>query len=291
MAEYWKSTPRYWCKHCSMYVRDTKLERTNHEATGKHRGAVERALRDLHRGHEKQEKEKERARREIERLNGVVAGGDGDNKNKSGRSGPPGRTPTQEASSSSSREQRQAQLEQLAGMGVNIPDELRGQMAMAGEWTVTKTRVIDDGEGNESVARGVRKRELEKTEEEKEEENAVNGLFKKPRRWGMDTRIVGGDDGGELDALLSGSSFVVKGEKKEEDEEENAKPRVKVEDAEKGPELEGAPQEEKPDVVKEEEDVVKNEPTDEASAPHTAAEPAAPAVVFKKRKPKNIRQK
>ncbi|TLD13057.1 uncharacterized protein PgNI_03576 [Pyricularia grisea] len=291
MAEYWKSTPRYWCKHCSMYVRDTKLERTNHEATGKHRGAVERALRDLHRGHEKQEKEKERARREIERLNGVVAGGDGDNKHKSGRSGAPGRAPPQEASSSSSsREQRQAQLEQLAGMGVNIPDELRGQMAMAGEWTVTKTRVIDDGEGNESVARGVRKRELEKTEEEKEEENAVNGLFKKPRRWGMDTRIAGGDDGGELDALLSGSSFVVKGEKKEE-EEESAESRVKVEDTEKGPDLEQAQQEDKPNVVKEEEDVVKKEPADEPSAPHTAAELAAPAVVFKKRKPKNIRQK
>ncbi|KAL5889685.1 hypothetical protein ACKVWC_004914 [Pyricularia oryzae] len=290
MAEYWKSTPRYWCKHCSMYVRDTKLERTNHEATGKHRGAVERALRDLHRGHEKQEREKERARREIERLNGVVTGGEGDNKYKSGRSAPPGRGPPQEASSSSGKEQRQAQLEQLAGMGVNIPDELRGQLAMAGEWTVTKTRVIDDGEGNESVARGVRKRELEKTEEEKEEENAVNGLFKKPRRWGMDTRIAGGDDGGELDALLSGSSFVVKGEK-EEDEEEAAKPPLKVEDTEKGPDLEGAPQQEKPNVVKEEEDVVKKEPADEASAPHTAAEAAAPAVVFKKRKPKNIRQK
>ena len=51
MSEYWKSTPKYWCKHCGIYVRDTKLERTNHEATGKHQGALKRFLRDLHRGH------------------------------------------------------------------------------------------------------------------------------------------------------------------------------------------------------------------------------------------------
>ena len=59
MSEYWKSTPKYWCKHCSVYVRDTKLERTNHEATGRHQGAIKRSLRDLHRNAEQQERETE----------------------------------------------------------------------------------------------------------------------------------------------------------------------------------------------------------------------------------------
>ena len=27
--------PKYWCKHCKTYVRDTKLEKANHEATPK----------------------------------------------------------------------------------------------------------------------------------------------------------------------------------------------------------------------------------------------------------------
>ncbi len=90
MSEYWKSTvstslfhvkfvlilrqPKYWCKHCKTYVRDTKLERTNHDATPKHQGNLKRFLKDLHRGHEKDEKDKERAKAEVARLNGLPVG-------------------------------------------------------------------------------------------------------------------------------------------------------------------------------------------------------------------------
>ena len=86
MSEYWKSTPKYWCKHCSTFVRDTKLERANHDATAKHQNAVNRALRDLHRNHEREERDKERAKREVDRLNGVVSGaGSGSQASGSGR--------------------------------------------------------------------------------------------------------------------------------------------------------------------------------------------------------------
>ncbi|KAK7747241.1 hypothetical protein SLS53_001494 [Cytospora paraplurivora] len=333
MAEYWKSTPKYWCKHCSVYVRDTKLERQNHDATAKHQGAVKRALRDLHRGHEKEEREKDRARREIERLNGVVSGA------ATGSTAATATTPATAANATTSRisgasssasprilpeSERKRQAEQLASLGVSLPEEFRRDLAMAGDWQVTSTTIVqekpDDGTepGPGSAARGIHKRE--RTDEELEAEEAVKGLFKKPRRWGRDPRTAGGDGGPDLDALLSGGLTV-----KTKDDEGVNEEQVGNEDA-KGEDSDGLP-------VKTEEvqqphhglTHIKTELSDEAAASHddaaaaatpaTAAdtdakpgspkvkiedgdggvEPAggacAPAVVFKKRKPKNIRQK
>ncbi|KAK6217016.1 U1 zinc finger protein [Colletotrichum tabaci] len=315
MSEYWKSTPKYWCKHCSIFVRDTKLERQNHEATGKHQGALKRFLRDLHRGHEQEEREKERAKREVERLKGIAPGSSASAfsapsfPRPGGLSGAP--------APSSAEAQRKQQMEQLAGLGVSIPTAFRGDMAMAGEWTVTATKVVDPDAPREkpveAKAVGVRKRE--RTDEEKEEEEAVRGLFKKRKGWGSTRRMP--EDDGDLDALLS-SNTLLRAVKKEEEEagepaEADAKGDVKAEETPVEEEVkkedgadDGAPADVKPDApsVKREpeddddaskgldvpalgDDAVKKE--DEATA--ESAEAAAPAVVFKKRKPKNIRQK
>lgn len=324
MSEYWKSTPKYWCKHCGIYVRDTKLERTNHESTGKHQGALKRFLRDLHRNHEQEGREKERAKREIERLNGLVPS------SSSSTAGPSSSRPTETAPPQSrndgggniSREQRQKQWEQLVELGIEVPDELRGEMAMVGEWTVTNTRVVNDGdnsipgEGGEqkatdAIATGVRKRSQREIEDEgaaAEEEAAIKGLFKKPRKWGRDTRQAPEDDA-ELNALLSGT-LVVPPPKKGEGEEGEEK-KIKLELA--APvtvkkEVEG---EELPNIKKEESGEEGQALQDIASKPDAAAgegekapaikkeeggetaveAEAVPAVIFKKRKPKNIRQK
>lgn len=318
MAEYWKSTPKYWCKHCSVYVRDTKLERQNHDATAKHQGAVKRALRDLHRGHEREEKEKERAKREIERLNGVVsadspasastanaasslrprpgAGGGGGGPGGGGGGGPLSET------------ERKRQAEQLASLGVSLPDEFRKDLAMAGDWQVTSTTIVTDTPADENnpgaSARGVHKRE--RTEEEVEEEKAIKGLFKKPRRWGRDSRTAAGDgDSADLDALLSGGLVVKKQEedtikkeedagltaatapvKQEEQEEQESSP-IKKEPSDEGI---PAPAEVGTDPsTKTEAPALKTE-DGESTAGSTGAQDA-PAVAFKKRKPKNIRQK
>ncbi|CAI0655580.1 unnamed protein product [Colletotrichum noveboracense] len=294
MSEYWKSTPKYWCKHCGIFVRDTKLERQNHEATGKHQGALKRFLRDLHRGHEQEERDKDRARREIERLKGVASG----SSSSSTSFAKPGSSSSAPAPAPGGTEAaRKRQMEQLAEMGVSIPTEFRGDMAMAGEWTVTATKVVDEDAAKEkpveAKAVGVRKRE--QTEEEKEEEDAVRGLFKKPRKWGG-MRAMPEDDK-ELDALLSADTlFRPKKEesaaaedsvKKEEGADEAAAavisdvPAIKAEEDEAGDKLSAAALGPIADAdgVKKEEDGV--EPT----------EAAAPAVVFKKRKAKNIRQK
>ncbi|UKZ83065.1 hypothetical protein TrVFT333_010866 [Trichoderma virens FT-333] len=285
MSEYWKSTPKYWCKHCSCYVRDTKIEKANHEATAKHQGALKRSLRDLHRNHEREEREKERARQEIARLNGVVGG--------SSSAGPSGASMKPSGPSES---QLKTQREQLAAMGVAMPTDFRPEMALPGEWTVTKTTVIEetneaDGETKiEAKATGVRKRE--ETEEQKEEEEAMRGLFKKPRRWGRDSKTMPDDEDEDLDALLS-SAVPLKAEaaeergavKKEEDVEDDDSSEArnpKMEDVSIKAEPDTGAQDQQQSSIKRE-TVVKAEEAEESSG--------ITPVVFKKRKPKGIRSK
>ncbi|KAG5920174.1 hypothetical protein E4U53_003941 [Claviceps sorghi] len=273
MTEYWKNSPNYWCKHCAVFVRDTKLERQNHEATARHQNAIKRSLRELHRAHDREEREKERARREIERLEGVVAG-----------VAAPG---ARRASSRSGAEALREQREQLARMGVSVPSAFLGDMAMPGEWTVTTERVVE-GDGRERLAMGVRKRG---GEGEEEEQDAVRGLFKRPRRWGRDSKTLedGGEEDAELDALL-GCGVRLKGEghcgddggvKVEEEEEEHGRRMTRDEVAE------GEDGEEK----------VKHEDVEEAGGDgdgdvkrESGADVAGIVpVVFKKRKPKGLR--
>ncbi|RYP18511.1 hypothetical protein DL765_003886 [Monosporascus sp. GIB2] len=306
MSEYWKSTPKYWCKHCGIYVRDTKLERTNHEATAKHQSALKRFLRDLHRGHEQEQREKERARREIERLNGAVGGGgSGSGSASAGVASKPTAAAGGSTTQAITKEERQRQWEQLAEMGIDVPTELRPEMAMAGEWTVTNTRVINDddgapkaegGDAEQGTATGVRKRPKRDGEDEddeiKREEDAIRGLFKKPRRWGRDMRNAPEDDA-ELDALLSGTLVAPK---KEEEDGDRAERKIKADPDPapvKGEQTDGIPK------IKKEESTEGTGLADIATTGDVAlivkkekgAEPEIPVVAFKKRKPKNIRQK
>jgi len=302
MSEYWKSTPKYWCKHCSVFVRDTGLERANHEATGKHQGAIKRSLRDLHRNAEQKERDKERAKREVDRLNGVVSVSGSGASGASRSTAKPSRGAYGAPPQQGSQDERQKQLEQLAELGVNIPTELRGTMAMAGEWTVTSTKVIaapgentDDKDlvSVEGRATGV-KRERERTEEEKEQEEAIQGLFKKPRKWGVGSKTMPAEEDAELDALLSGPLVQAK-------KEESEAPRIKSEESQErvaeSDIIEPVKQEPSPPIKKEPDeeetgpDVAR---ATEENAPGLASSvdgASAPAVVFKKRKPKNIRQK
>lgn len=305
MSEYWKSTPKYWCKHCSVYVRDTKLERANHEATAKHQGAIKRSLRDLHRNAEQKERETERAKREVERLNGVVSG-TGSSASAGAQSGTkPSRGAYGAAPQQATQAERQKQLEQLAELGVNIPTELRGDMAMAGEWTVTSTRVVQGTQQNtgdtelassDARATGV-KRERERTEEEKEQEEAINGLFKKPRKWGIDSKRMPAEEDAELDALLSGPLIKTK-------KEEGELPRIKAEESQEDRTQDGdaaklTKPEPSPPMKKEadEEEAVADMGEKKEAVPtlpnstEAPGEPSGAAIMFKKRKPKNLRQK
>ena len=215
MSEYWKSTvsfefpclnrprlihiqPKYWCKHCKIYVRDTKLEKANHDATPKHQGNLKRFLRDLHRSHENEERDKDKAKNEIARLSGLATGSSGGESSSSafGR-GPTPSVPRQQATSS----QLKQQASQLAELGISIPDEFRGEMAMPGEWQVTSQRLVaPEGEGEkkpEAIGFGVRKRVAEDEDEET--------VQAKKSKWGSAYRKHPGADAenDDLDELLS----------------------------------------------------------------------------------------
>lgn len=171
-----------------------------------------------------------------------------------------------------------------------MPSDFRPEMAMPGEWTVTKTTVIEekqelDGQiKTEAKATGVRKRE--ETEDQKEEEEAMRSLFKKPRRWGRDSKTMPDDEDEDLEALLS-TTVPLKAEtveqgnavKKEEDVDSDGAADTKLPKEEADHDAEA--RDVKPLIKKE--PLVKAEEEEESSG--------ITPVVFKKRKPKGIRTK
>ncbi|KAL6717833.1 hypothetical protein ACLMJK_003918 [Lecanora helva] len=296
MSEYWKSTPKYWCKHCSTFVKDTKLEKTNHEASPKHQGHLKRFLRDLHKGHEREEREKQRAKDEVDRLNEVKPG------SASKATGVPWeRKPAIPATSSlrqATPADRKKQLAQLAELGVAVPEDFRKEMAMVGDWQTTSERVIYESvkkeEENEIVKPeglnvGVRKRKFAGQEEEEE---AGETVVKKG--WGSTIRNypdTTGDGVDDLDALLNaakngknlanGSQISPKTAQADQQTTEESSstshvPRLKHEES-SNPGI--------PDIIS----------TDGAAEPPKTIKqedlPAEPEVLFKKRKAKPIRQK
>jgi hypothetical protein len=179
-------------------------------------------------------------------------------------------------------------------MGVSIPDEFRGEMAMVGEWQVTSERIIDPNESQEkkpeAIGFGVRKRVVPEDEEES------MTMESKKRKWGSTYRAQPeGDYDKELDALLDRS--IAGGKLASVD------PDVKQESAEffgeqNGPFPKSEIHFDSDQIlsIKEEplEGQMKLSDTSLASADvdiKDETDSAAGTVIFKKRKPKHIRQK
>ena len=158
-------------------------------------------------------------------------------------------------------------------MGVALPEEARQDMGMAGDWKVVTKKVV--GEVNEQgqfeekqLNKGVHKRKIDETEEDR---IAAEGLITKKKGWGQTYKTFPGSKGNNDDDDLE-ALFGVK--KTPEVKEES---RVKTEDP-----------------VKDEDDTktLQDIPTKEEAEANAAAAPvkqeedtpAAPAVVFKKRK-------
>lgn len=268
-------------------MRDTKLEKTNHEATPRHQGNLKRFLRDLHRGHEKDEKDKDRAKAEVARLNGVVSGSGAASSSSSAFSYA-ARTPKQQATPT----QKKQQLAQLAEMGVSIPDEFRPDMAMAGEWQVTSERLITP-EGEEkkpdAVALGVRKRPVEEHDKDLTEP--------KKTRWGSAFRShPTSEKDDDLDALLSNATCLVKGLEPKTEGKEDPQRDIKQEpEPGIGTAVHLLESQKAIGITRESSDseVLLAPPSSpDASVKKESKAQAAPAgIVFKKRKAKNIRQK
>ncbi|KAH8598997.1 hypothetical protein B0O99DRAFT_505445 [Bisporella sp. PMI_857] len=281
MSEYWKSTPKYWCKHCKIFIRDTKLEKTNHEATPKHQGNIKRFLRDLHRGHEKDEREQQRAKNEVARLNGMVAGGSlGSGTSSAGQSTVSGvssayKLPKPPATA----EQIKKQREQLAALGVAVPDEFRPDLAMTGDWQVVSERLVKpEGEKKpDAIALGVRKREDRSQDEEEWE-------AKKMRYGSRFKTYPAEEDEADLDALLNNVTGKGNGVLKTNDEW-----RIKTESKDEGFAEVKEDSKLEPLAAPLNEEIMP--PMDAAVKDEAVEQKGLPAIVFKKRKAQNIRKK
>ncbi|KKK16211.1 hypothetical protein AOCH_003715 [Aspergillus ochraceoroseus] len=273
--------PKYWCKQCKIFIRDTAFEKTQHEATGKHQGNLKRFLRDIHRDNERQQRDSQRAKNEVERLRQTVAG----------RSGGEGKgassTSTTAAAQPRARpvsvEERKKQMAQLADMGVAIPEAYRGDMSLAGEWQTVSERVIrEEGESEKAPTLGVRKRKHDVDVDEEEQEAKREAERFVSKGWGSKTRrYPGAEDDADLDALFASTKDMKKANPPEESTgmsppEEGAED-VSAKDREDNPSDQPA-QIEKESAAGPAPDV-KTEPEDTAAG-----------VVFKKRKPKAMRK-
>ena len=160
----------------------------------------------MHKGHEREEREKQRAKAEVDRLNGVVKDSSAGNVGNPWDRRPA--IPQSSASRQATPAERKQQLQKLAEMGVAVPDDFRKEMAMAGDWQVTSQRIIcdiskeeaDEDVKSERLAVGVRKRKFDGQEEEEEADETVVR-----KGWGSTTRSYPGitDDEHDLNALLS----------------------------------------------------------------------------------------
>lgn len=283
MAEYWKSTPKYWCKHCETFVVDTKLARSQHEATGKHQGALKRFLRDLTRKGEREAREKDAAKREVERLNGIVSGTGSSSKvtglapvaKPVGTLAVSKHTPTRQATEA----ERKAQMSQLAALGVSLPGEVRKDMAMPGEWEVVEVQA----EPAQATAGAGEKRKFEDGELLDEE-------VKRYRRKGTGGKLEELDiDDKEMKGWKAREK-AYPGMEEEEDAEALPPPPMRF-----GFKLKKEEPSDESAGIKTEPDV-KTEPTIKPEAEETSGVPQnVPTIgetaTFKARKPKNLKKK
>lgn len=256
-------------------MKDTKFERQQHEATGRHQSNIQRSLRGLHREQENAQREKARAQAEVARLNGLVP--------SSSTTSPAVATSASNAPTYEKRpekkatvEDRKRQWEQLAAMGVALPDQARGDLGLAGEWKTVSEEVIgevnEDGEFKaKALNKGIRKRKMD---EEEEEQQAAGELITKRKGWGHTYKSFPGSKAAEddLDSLFQKKKMPQSESTGEAPEADGVK-KEESKDSEEGKSLKDIPTAEEAeakaalDAIKKEEDT-----------------PAAPAITFKKRK-------
>lgn len=215
------SQPKYWCKHCSTYVKDTPFEKTQHESTGKHQGNLKRFLSGIQKNHAKNEREKDQAKAEVDRLSriaGTSSSVDSSTSTPSTKTAAAAAASKKSSSITLSVADQKRQWAQLAEMGIAVPESARANVAMPGDWQTLSRKVVAEpaADVDEKLNIGVRKRKFENQEEEEEEAGEV--VVK--RGWGSTTKTypTSTSTSESLDSLLA-SSFSKKKKVKEEEQD------------------------------------------------------------------------
>lgn len=178
-------------------MRDTPFERKQHESTAKHQNNLKKFLRDIQNDHERGERDKQKAKAEVDRLNKITGSGPA-----FGEAATPSAAPTftrvQQGQRNADDQKRQWQ--QLSDMGIQVPDHVRQEMAMASDWKVVAPQRMESP-SEDSLSVGVRKRKLEDGEEEDGDQESHP--LSKRKIWGKSTKAQEDNDNESLDALLS----------------------------------------------------------------------------------------
>ncbi|KAK6495384.1 hypothetical protein TWF481_003407 [Arthrobotrys musiformis] len=317
MSEYWVSTKRYWCDRCKMFVKDTPLSRKDHEASPKHQHALQRFLRDLHRNKEKEAVAAENTKREAERLNNL------DNpdyvpKPLARRAADLVEKKPAKTSSFRSEDQKKKHLDELAALGVAMPESYRKEHAMAGEWETVrvierpttpdpedeeskraKRRKIgdvgedDEDDEEETETKNFTMRTLEYPGDATASENVGDITFKKKGKSKQTLPTVGYPTQTPV-AGLEGIVFKKRGAKigiKEEDDEAIAKTSEQVPTGEEKDDVDSLGQ--STDQVKGEgqleHPVMKHEPSENGTP--TPVGPTEEGIAFKSRKARNMNRR
>lgn len=196
-------------------------------------------------------------------------------------------------------------MAQLAAMGVAVPEDFRREMAMAGDWQTLSERAIysedvkkedDEDVKPNNLNIGVRKRKFKGQEEEEEAGHPVVR-----RGWGSTARIYPDDTDDDLDTLLQRTKILRRrdgasrdagsGDAKESPADLPERPKFGVGGMEESrPEASAIKKEESawsgPDLAAATEYGLSDSPVVK-----TEDDPNDSGMVFKKRKPKHIRQK
>ncbi|KDN49831.1 hypothetical protein RSAG8_01896, partial [Rhizoctonia solani AG-8 WAC10335] len=72
MSEFWVSKKRYWCKYCGISIADDAPSRQHHESGQRHKGNVDRYIRDIQMTGEKKKKDAAEEEREMKRIDAAA---------------------------------------------------------------------------------------------------------------------------------------------------------------------------------------------------------------------------
>ncbi|CAE6431357.1 unnamed protein product [Rhizoctonia solani] len=72
MSEFWVSKKRYWCKYCGISIADDAPSRQHHESGQRHKGNVDRYIRDIYKTSEKKKKDAAEEEREMKRIDAAA---------------------------------------------------------------------------------------------------------------------------------------------------------------------------------------------------------------------------
>lgn len=164
-------------------------------------------MRGIQNDHERGEREKEKAKAEVDRLNRVVGTTATSTVSSAGSPTIKASTVRKPATGATTAGDQKRQWAQLAEMGIQVPDNFRAEMAMPGQWQSTAKDTPDSTAIGDSLSVGVRKRKPDGEEEEEQEIESTENT--KRQGWGSRIRRYPGqtnsDHDPDLDALLSGS--------------------------------------------------------------------------------------